>query len=367
MKINILIPSLFFLLANISIAQNVEEQSKDNKEASIKETNRFIYFEIPSSINGSNLDPSAISNVTSNFSASKLSFKLGFPSLIIEAPETKDLTFTGFVEPSFKATNGVSTLYKAESAPFEYGLKTGVSWIVNHVYWVEVEDGKATDKHSSENMMWINFVGSIEQAKLNLFADGAEFDQILTKRYETNGSFYVSFNNYFQSRFTKKKLLNNISSIGIGYAKTNNYSSLKTRTLEEGVQVLDENETRFQSIIESTSGRVGDLVISEGFSAFGELFIPLIRKRKYGSIYFGNRLTFFGIGDAENITNGVTGLYFNLKDQKLDDKNPQKSAKDILNFSVTGRFNQLNNSSEGDYFKDNFTVVLQASIPLRFN
>lgn len=362
MKKNILIALSLIVTVNIAFSQQNES---DELKATTEETNRFYYFEIPSSINGSNLDPSAISNVTTNFSASKLSFKLGFPSLFKDAPKTKDLKHSGFIEPSFKATNGVTTLYKTDSSPLEYGIKAGYSLILKHKYWVFLDDkGKQTERHSSESMTWLNLVGSIEQAKLNLFEPDAGFGQILNEENETNGSIYLSINRYFYSKIKRYKWYNSIWSIGLGYAKTNNYSSLKSRTLDEGELILDGNGNSYQSIVKTTSGRIGELIIAEGLSTYGELFIPLIRNPKYGSIYFGNRLTFFGISGSENITNGVSGFYFNLKDKKVDGDKP---AKDILNFSITGRFNQLNNSSEDDYFKDNFTVVLQASIPLRFN
>jgi len=359
-KINTLFIIIF--LSAHSFGQEAESKEID---ATTVETNRFYYFEIPSAINGSNIDPSAISNVTTNFSTSKLSFKLGFPSLFKDAPETKDLKHTGFIEPSFKATNGVATLYKADSSPIEYGIKAGYSRILNHKYWVYLDDNqKRTERHSSEKMTWMNIVGSVERAKLNLFNEEGGFDQILNERNETNGSLYISINNYFYSKISRYQWLNSIISAGVGYAKTNNYSSLTSRILDEGQLVLSEDGTTYQSIVKTTSGRVGELIISEGLSAYGELFIPLIKHPKYGGVYFGNRITFFGITGSDNITNGVTGFYFNLKDKKVKGDKP---AKDILNFSVTGRFNQLNKSSEPDYFQDNFTVVLQASVPLRFN
>lgn len=88
MNKNTLIALSLVITVNIAFGQQNES---DELKATTEVTNRFYYFEIPSSINGSNLDPSAISNVTTNFSTSKLSFKLGVPSLFKDSPKTKDL------------------------------------------------------------------------------------------------------------------------------------------------------------------------------------------------------------------------------------------------------------------------------------
>lgn len=356
----ILLTSIFGLFLTFI---NAQDESK--KTAGTNETNRFYYFEIPSAINGSNLDPSAISNVTSNFTDSKLSFKLGFPSVFKDAPATKDLKNSGFIQPSFKATNGISTIYKANSAPVEFGVSAGYSRILKHTYWVYLDKNKKeTEEHSSESLTWINLIGNIEQGNYNLFESNASFGQLLEKRTEVNGSIYVSLNRYFFSRIKRYRPLSCIWSIGAGYAKTNNYTSLKSRTLEEGKLVFNSDSTSYQTVVETTSGRNGTLEIYEGLSSFGELFIPLIRNKKYGGVYFGNRLTFYGIGKSKSIINGVTGFYFNLKDKKVEGDKP---AKDILNFSLTGQFNQLNKANETDYFEKNFSIVLQVAIPLRFN
>lgn len=361
MKLKLLLVCSFFLLTNLH-AQ--EKESKTPTKATIDDVNRFYYFEIPSSINGSNIDPTPISNVTSNFSESKLSFKLGFPFIIRDSPvDYKDIKYTGFLQPSFKATNGVSTLYKADSAPLEYGVSAGASIKLSHNYWVIVKDGKPTTDRSSESIWWVNIIGNVEQGNYNLFTSEEVYGNLLEKRSELNSSFYVSVNHYFHTKISRFKPENHIFSLGAGYAKTNNYLSLKTKTLEQGIIRYNADSTAYQSVSETTSGREGKLIIYEGLSGFAELYIPLKKSAKYGGVYFGNRATFFSVGNA-NIVNGITSFYFNLKDKKIDGDKP---AKDILNFSVTGQFNQLNNSSDEDYFDKNFTVVLQAAIPIRFN
>lgn len=332
MKLNLILLTTIGLSATTIFAQ--DESVK--MVAGTSETNRFYYFEIPSAINGSNLDPSAISNVTSNFTDSKLSFKLGFPSVFKDAPTTKDLKNSGFIQPSFKAANGTSTLYKANSTPIEFGVSAGYSRILKHSFWVYLDDKKkATEEHSSESMTWLNLIGNFEKGNYNLFVPAAGYGQIIDKKTEINGSAYLSLNRYFFSQIKKYKKWNSIWSLGVGYAKTNNYTSLKSRTLEEGRIAYSIDSTLYQTVVETTSGRNGVLVIYEGLSAFGELFIPIVRNKKFGGIYFGNRLTFYGIRESNNITNWITGFYFNLKDKKVEGDKP---AKDILNFSVTGQF-----------------------------
>ncbi len=360
MKKNLL---LTLLVGQAFILYGQDESTK--LAATNAETNRFYYFEIPSAINGSNIDPSAISNVTSNFTDSKLSIKLGFPSLFKDAPATKDLTNSGFIQVYAKATNGVATLWKANSQPVEFGLTGGYSRVLSHSYWVYLDDKKqATEKHSSEAMNWINVIGNYERGNYYLFNTSGTFSNILTKQTEASGSLYLSFNRYFFSQIKKYRILSCIWAVGIGYAKTNNYTSLKSRTFQEGKIVYNLDSSLSQSVVETTAGRNGSLIISEGLSSFGELYIPLVRNKKYGGLYFGNRLSFYSIGSNNNITNFNTGFYVNLKDRKIDG---DKSAKDVINFSITGQFNQLNKSSDKEYIDKNFSILLQAAVPLRFN
>ncbi|HEX8016825.1 MAG TPA: hypothetical protein VF465_16460, partial [Flavobacterium sp.] len=192
MKLKILLLSVMY--CTTVLAQ--DKESKDKKDATNDDTNRFYYFEIPSAINGSNLDPTPISNVSSNFTESKLSFKLGFPFIIKDSPaEYKDITYTGFIQPSFKATNGVSTLYKADSAPLEYGITSGLSMKISHHYWVFLDkDDKPTERRSSESIWWSNVIGSIEQGNYNLFTSTKPYGELLVKKSELNSSFYISIN-----------------------------------------------------------------------------------------------------------------------------------------------------------------------------
>lgn len=338
-------------------------QKKDNQPEQI---NRFYYFEIPAVINGSNLDPSAISSLNANFSESKISFKVGFPSVFRDS--VKNLKHSGFIQPSFKAANGISTLYKSGSPPLEYGLSAGYSYIARHRYWVfkdTIKYGK--NIHSSEDVTWLNIIGNIERVNYNMFKEDAVYGNVVNRINDFNGGVFVSINHYFSSVLKSKRWKRHIISLGIGYAKTNNYSSLKKRTYEEGIFIYNTDSTSYQSVSETKAGAIGEFKRYEGLASYAELFVPIFKSKKNGALHFGNRVTYYGIGKQEYIINGSTGFYVNLKDRSDYKPNQDKSAKDILSFSLTGQFNQLNNMGEDEYMKDNFTLVLQLAIPLRFH
>lgn len=151
-----------------------------------------------------------------------------------------------------------------------------------------------------------------------------------------------------------------IASIGAGYAKTNNYYALKKRTFEDGTTVYNSDSTLMQNVVETVTGAIGTLTVTEGLASFVEAYIPLIRRDDgIGSIYFGNRITFYGIGKTDRIVNATTGIYFAFKDRS--------NKKDLANFAITGQFNQLQKRASEDYFKNNFSVLFQAAVPIRFN
>lgn len=360
-----LILASFCINCIFTFAQKAEETPPI--DAGKEETNKFYYFEIPSAINGSSLDPSPISSATINFTESKASLKLGFPTLLGGSDDLENLTYTGFIQANFKASNGVSTLYKSDNPPFEGGITAGISRILSHRYWNHIN----TTKQSSEAITWLNMIGNIEKTNYNIFTSNGSYGMLNEKVRGETGSLFVSINGYFHSEIAEYKWRRLIASLGIGYAKTNNYASLKKRTLEDGILVYNENNTAYQSVVEATSGAIGKFKSYEGLASYGELFIPIVKgkkSRKYGSLYWGTRATYYGIGKKQYIINGNTGFYINLKDGKTTDdvKNP-KPAKDIVSFSITGQFNQINYLKQSEYFKDNFSIVLQVGIPLRFN
>tara|TARA_R110002050_G_scaffold241508_2_gene377883 strand:- start:7261 stop:7440 length:180 start_codon:yes stop_codon:yes gene_type:complete len=59
---------------------------------------------------------------------------LGFPSLFKEIKDDDTLKNRGFIKAYFTASNGVSTLYKSDNPPLEFGLAGGFSRVLSHRY-----------------------------------------------------------------------------------------------------------------------------------------------------------------------------------------------------------------------------------------
>ncbi|MES2387061.1 MAG: hypothetical protein V4543_03585 [Bacteroidota bacterium] len=342
------------------------ENSKVN--ASTENTHSFYYFNIPSSINGSDIDPSPVSNIAVNITDNKISGKLGFPKLFRETAPNEEIKHTGFLKFNLKGING-TTLFKAGKPSLEYGVSGGISRKLTHNKW-SYTDEAMNNATSSERVTWLGLTANLEQANFNIFDAKAAFNDILNKQMITSTSLFFSYNQYFHSDIQRFKPANGIWSLGLGFARANNYYGLKKRTLEEGSIVYNADSSKYRTIAETTLGAVGPLVISQGLSAYGEYYFTLVRSMKNGSVYFGNRLTYLAIGSNNYLINGNTGFFFNIKDRVTgtDTTTHQTTpAKDIINFSVTGQFNQLNKLNEHNYYKDNFTIQLQAAVPLRFN
>lgn len=341
------------------------DNSKTTKDKNVRNekgaNKQFFIFQIPSVINGSNLDPSPISNVSANFSESKLSFKLGFPSFYKTVKDIESVRITGFIQLSFTASNGVSTLYKSANPPLEYSLTAGISWLFGHTKW-RYTTGAQKGEISTQRVSWLNLIGSIGEGNYNIFDQNGAYDALVSKRNMGINSAYLSFNNYYFSRFDlKNRLFSRIFSLGVGYAKTNNYSDLKKAVHEDGKLVYSADSSKYQSVVTTTNGAIGNLEQFEGPSAYLEYFYPIFRNKEYGSIYWGSRVTVFKLFENDAVYNGNTGLYFTVKDRKMVDGDP---AKDILNIAVTVQLNQLSKLDEANYFSTFGTVKIQAAVPL---
>ncbi len=325
--------------------------------ATLTDDRNLIKMEIPAAINGSNLDPAAISSVNVNFTDSKISAKVGIPFKKIDNYE--NLKYTVFLSANVKATNGVGTLWNAESKPSEFGFNGGMSYMWKHYVWNSVNaNGEIITPKTSESYYWINFRGGLDWAKLNIFRPENGYEFVNNEIRDQFGNAYIAINHYYGSKLDRlNRFFQHIASIGLGYAKTNNYSNLKSRTLQEGTLLYNADSTAYNSVVKTTAGRIGNYEVYEGLTTFGELFWPVI-KRERGSIYLGNRYTYYAVGKSRHISNGSSGLYFNLKEKD--------TKKDIVNFSVVAQFDHLNESKSEDYLDKYFSVLLQASIPLSF-
>lgn len=339
-------------------------QETDQKISSTSKQKKELYkFYIPQILNGSNLDPSPISSANANFTDSKISLKVGFPTVFKKIDETatnKQFDFTGFIQLNFKASNGITTLYKEGNPPLEYGFTGGVSFILKHKYWVLVKDSVVTSERSSEALMWVNLVANIEKSNLSILYPQNSYGSVRTKERGETGSIFISLNRYFFSKLKKYKPLSCIWSLGIGYAETNNFYALKKRSYQSGSLVYNTDSSSFETVTDPISGALGPLTKYKGLASYGELFIPLVRKDNgFGAIYWGTRLSAYNISDKSKLINGNSGFYILFRDNKRE--------KDAAAFSITAQINQINERKKESFYKNNLSIILQAGIPLRFN
>ncbi|MBX2896798.1 MAG: hypothetical protein KF763_15235 [Cyclobacteriaceae bacterium] len=314
---------------------------------------KFYEFHIPSVINGANIDPSPVSGFNANFTESKLTAKVGFPML---KKKINDLVNTFYLSVSAKAANGVATVWKTTGTPAEITYAGGYTRIVDHRYYTLTTSGDKT----TEVVQWITLSGSWATNNYNLFDAAAPFDNIKSTITTNSYNVFVSFNRYFHSEIMPFKLMNVIVSVGGGYARTNNYSSLKKRNYEFGTTIPGPGGL-YKSVNETVAGAIGDFRNYEGLTYYVEVFKAIVKSDYWGSIYWGGRLTHYGVGNKEYIINGVTGPYFSLKAGDKDQR------KDALSFSVTAQYLQLNAFGEKDYLDDNFSIVVQTAVPIRIN
>jgi hypothetical protein len=342
----------------ILLASVCYSQRETKSTATLAQTNDLIYFNIPAAINGSNIDPTPVSSISSDFTEKELALKIGFPFKDENLNfKNHQATNTWYLAASASASDGISTLWKPNKPSTEYGLSFGYNHIRPYMLWTFTTSGE----RATERMNWFSLKSNINWAKYNLFTPDNEFDNILFERRETNGYAYVSFNRYFFSTKRKFRWLSCIYSVGAGYAKTNNYSSLEDRTYQIGSKgKYNADTSMYQNVVETTDGKEGDFLVYEGFTAYGEAYFPLTNlDNQKISIYLGGQLTYFAIGSSRSIVNANTGFYFNIKNQQTD-------SKDIVSFSITGQFLDLGKQSP-DYFENNFSVLMRAVVPLRFN
>lgn len=319
----------------------------------------FYTFNIPSIINGTNLDPNPVTNINANFSESKIAAKVGWP--FREKSKLQDFSKTGFIGLSVKATNGVNSLYKYNASPIDYGLSGGYSFIRKHGYAADSSDVDSEGNYAAalELVKWINILGTVEQNNYILFDLNAPYDQVKQLRTTNNYSLLVTFNRYFYAS-PGNWWRNSIISFGFGVARINNYGSLSKRSYEFGKTVTNSGTGTYKSLAETASGAVGTLIEYEGMAYYLEYFKTIMQSNTWGSIYWGNRWTHYDITGSDPIVNASSGFYFALKDGNA------KAPKDRISFSVLAQFNRLN-AKDSDYWRRNFTVVLQAGVPLRFN
>lgn len=358
---------LTFCFTTVGYSQDrLFSNNKSWDSATTKKNNDFLFFDIPASINGSNIDPSPISSVASDFGEKELSLKLGFPFGVDEdhPRQLSSIRNTFYVKGGISASDEVSTLWKVKDPKTDCSLSFGANHIQPYHYWTFKEgnrQNKPVGDTSSEVINWWSFKTNIDWGNYMLITPASGSDSMLFNRKESNSLVLLSYNRFFYSEVSRLRWLSCIYSIGFGYGKTNNYEELDDRKFESGTIHYNSDSSSFTSIVESTDAKVGEFKVYEGFACYGEIYFPLTnRKNKYISVYWGTKITSYAVGARDNLINGNTGLYFNIRNQ-------QEDPKDLVGFSITGQFNQMKDLGQVDYFDKNFSVLLQATVPLRFN
>jgi hypothetical protein len=349
---------VFFIITSLLVLATGSAQEEGDTVATPSQKLEFYEFTIPASINGSNIDFSPYSNITANFTDTRLSMKLGFP--LKDFQDIKAFDWTYFLQPYVKGSGSVGTLWKADARPIEFGMTGGFSVNLKHSnYFYLDENKKMTNRKSSERVWWLNVRGNLEGGNYIMLNSDAGYGMLKKEIYDRNGYLLLSINQYFHTDITSKKWKQGIFSLGLGYAKTNNYSALKTRTFEEGTIINNPNPDLpdYQSVVKTTLGKEGTFHVVEGLTFAGEYYFALLRRERKGSIYFGNRYTYCGIGKSNYLMNGYSGLFFNIKDS---------GGKDSANFSIGAQFDQLNKAYQYHYLNDNTTLSVQAALPLKF-
>lgn len=281
--LSILLSIMFSISSNTGNCQKLHKSIEENEERDTiakksKEDHGFYYYEMPASINGSNIDVTPISNITSSFTDSKLSIKLGFPKIFgggkCDSVNPTNLSrFTGFIGGDIKATNGLATIFKSDEFSVQGGASAGLNWMFSHYTW------HVNNEISSESVNWLNIQGSFQRGKYIMLNESQDFGLKSNEIFEWENSVFISVNRYYMTdtRFRGRSMKNlgfilrpfsTISSFGIGYAKTNNYSSLSSRELQEGSLYYNNDSTTYETIVKTTAGKTGKLMIYEGFAAY---------------------------------------------------------------------------------------------------
>lgn len=385
----------------------------DNKNLNSNRTynRKFLDFEIPAVLNGANIDQAANSNAGFDFTDKKASLKLGFP--FNRPNRNATFKYTGFVGANFGASDKIATIFKAdEKFNLDGGLNAGFSFMARHTKWFYtdaleipvptydslnicdnanclyptriytqkvdtfflINDSLLKHNISSESVTWINVTGGFDNAAYRLLnnATTATFGNLLADTNIYTWQAFVAANYYFYSEIPRYNIWSIITSIGIGVAKQNNIGKLSKRNWQEGTLVYNADSTKYQAVTESKEGYIGTFHETTGLAMFGEFFKPILRmKSDYLHLYWGNRVLLYNIGNPNFKTDVNTGLYFNIKQLTKT-----KEKKDVINFAIIANFNDVDeakninnrakNENTDSYWKKNFSITVQASLPLRF-
>lgn len=353
-----------------------------------EDVSRFAFLNIPTFLNGSNIDPSPVSNASLDLANEELRLKFGFPSLFKRyKPWTRREQVTATLSPYTAASKqGKATLFSSGSWTGVYGLDIGLNVIPRHIKWVATQVGadaynawsderlklriddvprKAIEKGQSvsELIGWVSFRMNMEQKEYTLFFPGSGYDDLLAKRTLGLGRGYASFNFMFHSILKGKRWWNWLASAGYGKGSFTNYLLLPERTLQQGTLVNNTANSSTRLISEPIVGRVGPMLIYTGPVAYVEGYKTVFFFGHAGEVRVGARYDFVGMGTANFNTSLAPGFFINAK---KPGKKPDDDAVDIANVAIIFQMDQFQLEHNKDYWDKYATLTVSAAFPLRF-
>lgn len=350
-------------------------------------TKRFLYFTIPALLNGSNMDPSPLSNASVDLSTEELRLKLGLPGTFKSGNQwKKGQWWTASLSPfvSSNKEKKASLLSKGAWAA-NYGVDFGFNIIPPHRTWIACPEGVEDYKdwtesraergvhesnldtiregdRVSEAVWWYALRGSLEQKEYTLFYPGSSFDGLVDKRKLGLGRGYASINYFFHSELRKHRWWNWMGSAGVGTGSFTNYTTLTERTLHEGSVVYNGDGTTTRMITQTTSGRLGPLTVTSGVLAFAEAYKTVAFLGSGGAVRVGGRYDMIGLGTDEYNTRLAPGIFINAKKPGKDGEPPS----DVVNVAIIYQMDQFQMTKTREYWQDHTGLSISAAFPFRF-
>lgn len=376
---------ILFMLADTT-AQAQELAPEKNTAKGRKD---FVQFDIPSLLNGSNIDPSPTTNLAIDLGDERVTLKTGF-QLTRKGDNAYKWTFV--IAPYAQASDGVSTVFSKGEGISDYGTSLGLNWVFKRTSYRATQVGAdnlnklldpmekrqqkfapagedaptikrvAKDDMVSMRVQWLALRSTLDRSTYTLFDTTATFAELQQDRELGLGQVFLSYNYFFQSALPKYRLGNLIASVGLGYASMTNYKQLEERVLQEGSLVYNSDSSAYRTIAETTDGRAGQLIVTPGMAAYVEAYKTVVQLRNEGAIRLGVRYTNYAPGSVNENSILSGGLFFTTKKKPDADG----KAEDAANFSLTLRLDQFQKNGDAGYFDQYAKVLVGAAVPLRF-
>lgn len=344
------------------LVRSDNSSKKSTAVISTDEKSIFLQKNIPSVIGSSGMAPAHFDNLNLSFGDDKLSFTSGF----FTDKSTKKNSY-GF-SLSAEAPNGSRTIFQpGGKTPFDFGIEFKYTNELSASKWFLVETNSSTKAQtvtnniSSVSNKWLNFSFSANLAKHILFSNDTLNYNKNPFTFEAFVNFNYLFNSFIVNSYVKKRVL---TSIGAGFGRFTNYTAQDEINLRKGI-IYNNSQL---SETEVVSGRkAAAYKIYNGLIVKGAIFKPLTDPFALSQIHLGATMSSFGAGSSNHLLNGTAGVYFSKwKKDETDDTPPKKILKESFSVGLIADFRNLQNSSDTDYMKDNFKIVLSAQIPLSF-